>query len=294
MSTALDNDLYHRSHIFTLPLPGSVIVSPMTGIAYEMGQQFDQGSFGHVFSCTDEWQNDLVAKVLKPAETWQLTEARALSEGVAMAIARSPNIVHVYDMFVYKGAFLIISERCDQSVRHMIARSETIPSVWFPALAKALLNALHWMHVNGIAHCDVHPGNVFLRFVPDAILPSESACAFKVGDFGLARLIQEMQPDDTFLNAFCPPEVIDAVNFGRLDHRADLYQAALTLLMFTEKKEFVLTQSEILGGRPRELAEALNQPWAEVLASMLRRHVDYRPPTALDAWRQLKPLLYTH
>lgn len=294
MIDRLDIDQYHREHAFTLPKPGELIVSPLTGTTYEIGAQFHEGNFGHVFACTDEWPNELVAKVLKPEPNWQQSEAKAVSEGLAMAISRSPNIVHVYDMFVFRGAYFIISERCHESVRDMINDKTANPRVWLPALAQALLNALHGMHVNGIAHCDVHPGNVFLRFVKDAILPDEirnTACAFKLGDLGLARPIENMHVDGTFLNSFRPPEAIDQKEFGPLDYRSDIYQAGLTLLMFATKQAVVFSRDDILQGRPREMAEALPFRWAEPLAAMLRRHVEFRPPTAIDAWRSLKPHL---
>src|SRR5258707_890204 len=48
-------DTYHRQHLFTLPTAGDKIISPLTGARYWIGEQFDQGSFGDVFACCDEW-----------------------------------------------------------------------------------------------------------------------------------------------------------------------------------------------------------------------------------------------
>jgi hypothetical protein len=42
---------------------------------------------------------------------------------------------------------------------------------------------------------------------------------------------------------------------------------------------------------PRELAENLAHPAAIVIASMLRRRVDFRPNNALEAWKAFAAVL---
>ena len=234
-----------------------------------------------------------MAKVLKPEAQWERTQRRAIDEALAMAVARSPSIVHVHDTFVYKGAYIIVSERCHTSVREMLSMRDINPNIWFSALAKTLLNGLHWMHVNGIAHCDVHPGNVFVQFKPDALeelQATNSIVQFKLGDLGLARTIDNMMVEGTFLDAWRPPEAINP-DLGPIDYRADIYQAGLVLLSFLLQEELRFSHAEILEGRPRELAEAQRTPRGAVVAEMLRRHVESRTPTALDVWRRLQPVL---
>jgi serine/threonine-protein kinase len=289
-SAQADIDAYHRRHAFTLPTAGQAIISPLSGIAYTIGEKFAQGSFGDVFACTDEWGHDLVAKVIRPIGDIVQTEARAADETYALALVSSPHIVHVHDAILFRGACYIISERCNLTLREMINRSNANVALWFQPLAKAILHALHVVHTRGLAHCDVHAGNVFLRFIPDALVPKDQAASvFKLGDFGLARPIQTMDPSGTFLEALRPPEARNPDEFGPLDYRADVYQAGLLLLNVLVGREVAFTTEEILEGQPRQLAETLSSksPPAGVVAVMLRRHVENRPRTALDAWRQL-------
>jgi serine/threonine protein kinase len=267
-----------------------VIVSAVSGIAYTIGPKFAQGSFGDVFACSDEWGHDLVAKVIRPIGDIMQTEARAADEINALALVSSPHIVHVYDAILFKGACYIISERCNLTLRQMIDRPGGNIGLWFHPLAKAILQALHVVHTRGLAHCDVHAGNVFLRFIPDSLLPNDQmASVFKLGDFGLARPLHNMDSRGTFLDSLRPPETHDPLEYGPLDHRADVYQAGLLLLSVLNGREAVFASKEVLAGEPRKLAEALASitPAAAVVAKMLRRHVVDRPVTALDAWREI-------
>jgi serine/threonine protein kinase len=129
-----------------------------------------------------------VAKLIKPVGELQETAERAASEVSALAIVRSPHIVHVHDAFVADGIHYIISEKCSNTVRSMIQADWFEPKIWFRALAKGILHALHFVHINGLAHCDIHAGNIFLHVVLDSLTPADrSATLFKLGDFGLAR-----------------------------------------------------------------------------------------------------------
>lgn len=276
----------HRSHPFELPSPGSRIVSPETGVSYHIGQPFDEGGFGTVFRCTDDWDDRLVAKVLRPVGEIHEMERRARSEVVAGAIARSPHIVHVTDAFIFRGAYYIISEYCEFSLRAMMVDSDYLRPVWFPSLAKSVLHGLHFMHTRGLAHCDVHEGNVLLHSKPCMLLGREqSALDFKLGDFGQARTIDNVDPSCTWNTSCVPPEVLAPEEFGPVDHRADLYQAGLLFLRFLTPAPLDFDADDILKGRPRELAETLLHPSAEFIAALLRRHATARPTNALDAWR---------
>jgi serine/threonine protein kinase len=286
--------LYHRNHPFTLPQPGDMIISPLTGTRYTIGAHFGHGSFGEVFLCTDEWGHDLVAKIIRPEGDVTATEESASREIAALALVRSPHIVHVHDAILFRGACYIISEECDLTLREFLASPTLNPSLWFRPFVRHLLHALHFVHLQGLVHCDIHSGNVFLHFIPDAIAPENlSASVFKLGDFGLARPIESMDPSGTFLASLRPPEAINP-EFGPLDHRSDLYQAGLLFLTFLNKEELSLTPSEILDGRPRELAEAFPHPAAPVIAKMLRRHSSMRHGSALEAWRDMDALLDIH
>lgn len=284
-----DLDLLHREHPFTLPAPGEKITSQLTGNTYSIGNQIGEGAFGVVFGCTDVWENHLVAKLLKPDSTGLLaTERKAQHELAVLVQARHPNIIYVYDAFVYKGAFYIISERCDQTLADLISISDFRPLNWFRPIARCVLQAIQFTHLMQMVHCDIHLRNVFAKFQPDEILPQEyAAVTFKLGDFGLARPFGTIPADGTFLDSIRPPEAINPDEFGPLDKRIDIYHAGLLFLQVLHGKPIAFTREQITSGYPRELALQLPHPHAFALEKMLRRHVMFRAESAMEVWRDL-------
>lgn len=279
---------FHAQLPFALPLAGTTITSEATGIAYTIGDEISQGFFGVAYRCVDAWNNSLVAKVMKPrGAAFHEVERRVLSEAASLDQSRHPNIIHIYDAFVYEGACYIIVERCDNTITSMF-RPDFDGAYWIKALSRCVLQALHFIHLRGLAHCDVHMRNVFFKFIADEILPNEhTALTFKLGDFGLARQVGDLSHEGTFLNFIRPPEAIDPIEYGPLDHRADIYQAGLLFLQFLLGREIMFTQEEILNGRPRQLALQLPAPYGAAIEKMLRRHVISRSQSALDCWHDL-------
>ena len=143
------------------------------------------------------------------------------------------------------------------------------------------------MHVQQLVHCDIHARNVMARFIPDEMVPKESVLTFKLGDFGLAKLKNALNPDGVFLDPIRPPEAIRHDEFGPLDHRMDIYHIALLLLqLLIGPREF--SREERLAGTPRELALNCEPPYSFALEKALRRHAVYRTASALELWRDLR------
>lgn len=242
-----------------------------------------------MFYCEDVWGNELAAKVLKSSGAeFAAIEQKARGELDALTTVRHPNVVHVYDAFVFHGACYIISERCGETLKELLTNSMPTRQ-WFLPIARCLLQAIHFTHVQGIAHCDIHPGNVFARVIPDEVSPADfSAVTFKLGDYGLARSGDDVNPDGTFLNSIRAPEAIDPEEFGPADHRIDIYHAGLLLLQVWEGTLLTFSREEILSGVPRNRALTLPEPYASAIEKMVRRHAIHRTSSALAVWRDLK------
>lgn len=85
-----------------------------------------------------------------------------------------------------------------------------------------------------------------------------------------------------------PTEILDPDQFGAPDHRVDIYQAGLLFLEFLNRGLPAIDFSDILAGHPRELAEDIVHPAGKAIAKMLRRSVEWRPLSALDAWQEIE------
>ena len=273
---------------FVLPAPGEVITSFLTHNTYTIGTVIGEGHFGVVYSCTDTWNNELAVKVLKPrGMPYDKIKAAAEAEFVKLVTLRHPSITYIYDAFEYRDTFYIVTERCLGPVAELFTIQNFNGLAWVMPIARSLLQAVHFLHINNLVHQDIHPGNVFTTFVKDEMPTEAKAIQFKLADMGVAKLFQEVDGQNTRNKLILPPEVLRPAEFGPIDFHIDLYHVGLLLLQLASSKELIFSEQEILVGKPREMAEALPPPLNFALAKALRRHVPSRTSSAMELWRDL-------
>lgn len=271
------------------PSPGEVITSLVTGTTYTMGESIGEGSFGVVFSCTDGWRNDLAVKVMKPVRSYEEVRAATLAEVQRLLWLRHPHITYVYDAFEYRDTFYIVTERCYCPLTRLFTLDKFDGRMWILPIARCLLQAVQYLHVNQYAHQDIHLNNVFAAFARDE-MSSENpgAILFKLGDLGVSKVFGELDAANTLAEWIRPPEALDPAEFGPLDHRIDIYHTGLLFLQLAHSRELRFTREEILSGRPREMALELAAPLSFALEKALRRHAPFRTASADELWRDLQ------
>ena len=270
------------------PSIGEVITSMATGNSYTMGEKIGEGNFGVVYSCKDIWENDLAAKVLKPIGTYENVKASATEELIKLVHLRNPHITFVYDAFEFRDTFYIITERCYCSVKQLFSIHDFNGLAWLMPIARSLLQAAHYLHINNYVHQDIHSANVFTALVKDEMMPQDNKIVqFKLGDLGVAKLFNELDAKNTRAQWMLPPEVLNPNEFGTIDHRIDIYHVGLLLLELAYSKELRFTPEEITSGKPREMAVQLQPPYNFALEKALRRHVSFRTADVMELWRDL-------
>jgi eukaryotic-like serine/threonine-protein kinase len=273
---------------FIPPEIGELIVSTDTGNTYRIGSQIGEGNFGVVHQCTDTWKNELAVKILKPSGTYEQVRDSAVAEFQKLRLLRHPNITYVFDAFEYRHTFYIVFEKCWQSINEFIQRDKFEGKYWVTAIARQLLQAVHFIHCNNFAHQDIHGGNVFVATMRDDMSPDNMIFTYMLGDLGIAKLATEMDPENTILADWMrAPESLDQNEFGLMDTRMDIYHCGLLFLQIILGKPLSFTREEVLQGKPRELALQLGSPFSFALEKALRRHVDHRTATAMEFWRDL-------
>jgi serine/threonine-protein kinase len=266
-----------------------VITSAATRNSYTMGQQIGEGVFGVVFACTDFWGNDLAVKVLKPRGSYEQVKAAATAEITKLLRLRHPYITYVFDAFEFRDTFHIVTERCYGPLTDLYRLPNFNGLAWLLPIARCLLQAVHFLHVNLFVHQDIHLGNVFAAFARDEMLPQNpGAIHFKLADLGVAKFFNEVDVHNTRAEWMLPPEVLNSTDLGPIDRRVDLYHVGLLLLQLATSQQLVFTREEVLAGRPRELALTLPPPYNTALEKSLRRHVPARTASAMELWRDLK------
>lgn len=273
---------------FTAPSYGEVIV--MNGTEFQVGDPIGSGGFGHVYECTDEWSNRLVAKVLSPngkyyaevRDNWE-------REFVNLDALRHPGITYIHAAFEYNGAFYLIVERCEDTVEKLLTDKNVTGEIWLPYFARDVLHAVHHIHQRDYVHKDLHAGNVFISHAVDKMVPAKDPVwSFKIGDLGISRLRNEISQVGTVMATWMLPlEYYDPQQYGPLDHRVDVYHVAILLLGMLLRGVPQFTEQEILTSRPRQIAESLRSPYSFALSRALRRHVADRTPNAIEFWRDI-------
>lgn len=274
---------------FRAPLRGDMIRNGSNGV-YFMGEYIGGGSYGDVYECTDEWANPLVAKVLKPAMSFEEVRRQWESEVNNLSRMRHPNITYIYDAFFYDNAFYIIVEKCLYSLDRVLPR---IDESWLPHIARDLLQALSFIHRHGHVHKDVHPGNVFVSLTSDVMDAGHGPrVSFKLGDLGITRVETDIRIVGTIMAPWMlPPEALDPATFGTVGRPTDVYHSALLLLSVLRREVPTFTEMEILAGAPQRVAQGLSSPYASALANALRPRVMHRTQTPLEFWREIQAAL---
>jgi serine/threonine protein kinase len=272
---------------FQPPSGGEEII--FEGRHYWIGKKIGQGAFGAVYECTDEWGNQLAAKVLLPRDLpYEEIRDHCNRELQRLRDLRHPNITFIHTAFEWRDTFYLILERCSYTLFDLINFQDLTPDGWIPYVARDILQGLDYIHANGYVHKDVHPGNVFVSEAQDKMVPTkQSVWSFKIADLGISGLETEIRPNTQWAQWMLPPEVLDPDQFGAIGRTVDIYHTGLLLLALTMKHVPTFTKEEIIGGKPRHLAEASSSKYGQVIAMALRRHPAARFQTAIEFWRPL-------
>jgi len=164
----------------------------------------------------------------------------------AQTIARlsaHPNVVTVFTAGRSQaGEPFIVTEYLDRgSLSDVIQAEGALSAAAVAEMGTALADALQAAHDIGILHRDVKPANVFL----------DRNGRVKLGDFGIARLLDRQRVTITDVVAFTPEHVAPEVLRGELDGRpSDVYGLGSTLAT-------ALLGSPPFTARPDERLEAL-------------------------------------
>ncbi|NTX15497.1 protein kinase [Myxococcus sp. CA056] len=258
---------------------------------YTIGEPINRGNFGAIYACSDEWGNQLVAKVLVPRnQSYEEVRSRWLDEADKLLHLRHPNTTYIYDICEHRDTFYIIMERCEWTLHDIITATPNYDgSVWFMPIARCILQAIHFMHRHGYVHKDLHHKNIFTSLIPNELVRTHPpAMVFKVGDFGISRLEGDIDPINTILAQWMlPPESLAPQEFGHIGRVTDIYHMGLLFLSIIEGQIREFSREEILDGVPRQIAEGLDSPYSRAIAKALRRHTADRTRTALEFWRDL-------
>jgi len=259
----------------------------MVGGRYRLDKLLGAGSAGRVFRAVDEVTNRAVAiKMLFAASARGSTSyERFLREARIASALRHPAIVEVYDFSVEQG-FLVMEYLAGGSLAQRLASGERFAGPQVRRMALELLGGLELAHHRGVVHRDVKPANLFF----------DSRGAAKLGDFGVAHLIDLGQTQTGGLIgtlAYMSPEQITG---APITITADLYSLGITLFeALTGRLPFLGPDfvAQHLGAEPpapRSILAELAPGWDPLLARLLKKSPTERHETIGELRTELELL----
>lgn len=204
---------------------------------------------------------------------------RFLREPKIVARVEHPHIVQILDFDEVDGDPFFVMEYLDgESVAERLRRSGPLPILDAIRIVSDVASALTQVHANGVVHCDLTPGNLFLVCV------NGETDFTKLVDFGASHEVAEHPAASQRLVLGTPnymaPEQTD--RNATIDHRVDQFAlAAIVYELLSGRKAFsgcTVTEvvEQVVGSEP--VPVSLAAPWLpSVFDDVLKRALSKDP-----------------
>jgi len=235
---------------------------------YDLKEQIGKGAFAVVHLAISKKTSEKCAvKIIDKKEAnAEQDEKRLQTEVTILKRVKQENIVDLKDMYetplkLYLVMELVTGGELFDKIVEKGSYSEKEASI----VVRKILNAVHYLHTNGIAHRDLKPENLLLR--------SENDTDVMLSDFGLSKIIGE----DTMMQTACgtpyyvAPEVLSATGYGP---EVDLWSVGVITYL-------------LLCGFPPFYGESL----PEVFEQIMKAEYDFPEPYWNDITKEAKDLI---
>lgn len=228
--------------------PGSQLVHNKS---FDIVDRVGEGGMGKVYRAYDPRMDRYVAlKVLK-LDVPESAQRRFRREAVIAADFSHPNLPRVLDVGHSDELgieWLTMEYLRGRDLGEIIDRGRPVTIPLMVDMLGQVLDALDYIHIRKIVHCDVKPDNIFITRDPY----NRRLVIVKLIDFGVCR---SLDPPEELTEISGDPRYMapeQAVLHGPFDHRADFYALGITLYeMITGQHPF----EEHLDAEPEVLLE---------------------------------------
>jgi serine/threonine-protein kinase len=150
---------------------------------YRLDVEIGRGGMGEVWRAYDETLARAVAlKLLLPQDTDATAASRFRLEAQTAGRLNHPNVVGVLDFGEYDNRLYLVMELVEgDSLAGVLTASGALPAERVALLAAQASAGLAAAHAQGIVHRDVKPANLLL----------DAGGTLKIGDFGIARFLDD-------------------------------------------------------------------------------------------------------
>ncbi|MFF5516460.1 serine/threonine-protein kinase [Streptomyces coeruleorubidus] len=150
---------------------------------YRLDVEIGRGGMGEVWRAYDETLARAVAvKLLLPQDTDATAASRFRLEAQTAGRLNHPNVVGVLDFGEYDNRLYLVMELVEgDSLARVLSVAGALPAERVAGLAAQAAAGLAAAHQQGIVHRDVKPANLLL----------DAGGTLKIGDFGIARFLDD-------------------------------------------------------------------------------------------------------
>ncbi|MCA9691675.1 MAG: serine/threonine-protein kinase [Nannocystaceae bacterium] len=272
---------YHYEGYEGLDLPTGTVVRAMT--QFEIVQRLGEGGMSKVYKAFDRLMNRYVALKVMKNDVPEWAHRHFRREARMSASFMHNNLVRVMQVGTTEeyGLFWFAMEYLrGKDVGWFLDNGTSMPIPVVIEIFSQVLDALRYVHLRRIVHCDIKPSNIFVT--RDSHDPGLRVV--KVLDFGVARDLSDLTPSSR-RHVMGDPRYIapeQTIPGGYIDHRADLY--ALGMSFFELVTGGRHPYEDLLDKHPRELMRAHRERDPPPLSQFLNREVPPATKRALDAF----------
>lgn len=232
---------------------------------YELLEEIARGGMGVVYKARQISLNRIVAVKMILAGQFAGKDAteRFKTEAEAAAHLRHPGIVGVHEVGKHEGFHYFSMDYIEGTNLTEVARTRPVSPRQAAEWVKAIAEAIHYAHEQGILHRDIKPSNILIDFLN---VPH-------VTDFGLAKQVQahsEITVSGEVLGSpnFMPPEQA-GVRRGEVSRASDVYSLGAVLF-------------HLLAGRPPFVGQTIAETVDQVIHQDAMRPRLLNPAAPLD------------
>ncbi len=264
---------------------------------YQLGDRLGLGGMAMVYRAQDLMLERTVAIKLLRADFSKDPDFRERfrQEAKAAANLSHPNIATVHDFGLDRGQLFIVMEHVPGTdLKSMIHQRSRFPLEEALALIIQACAGIGYAHRAGLVHCDVKPQNMLVT--PDQRL--------KVVDFGIARALASIQPDEQAEVVWGSPQYFspEQASGHPPSPASDVYSLGVVLFeMLTGQLPFIASNPEELARMhretpppsPRKLNPEIPPALEQVLLKVLSKEPASRYRTADQLGRVLVSFTHT-
>jgi len=187
---------------------------------YYRGKILGYGDYSKYYEYNNDNKKIFVGKVI---EKNSYDKQRLINELIIHKSLRHPQIVSFENFFENKNYVCFLFEFCEnQTLNELLKRRERLTEIEVQCYIVQLINALKYLYNQGIIHCNLNLGNLFLT----------DKMELKVGDFCFAKKLDSLRKVKRTICGnpnYISPEILD--DHKEISYKADIW--SLGIIIYT-------------------------------------------------------------